>query len=125
MKLKLNYHDWQELKTELTETAFALWDDIVRILRLLLAVIVSTATYVARQIEAFCKRETKAAAIIGFIIFAILISWVMTFCSLRHTIAQTQQTADSLSYIISRYNEVHGTDEYVVIGKDTITYKIK
>lgn len=60
--------------------------------------IASLIAYAARQVNAFCRRETVAAAIIGVIIIALSAMLVATFVTERSARVLAERQRDSIAY---------------------------
>lgn len=87
--------------------------------------IVSLLCYVARQINAFFRRESVAAGIVTSIIIFLSVGWVLTFVSERHKRIEAQHRADSLAYNLGRFTQMYDTTETIVINGDTIRHGSK
>lgn len=85
--------------------------------------IVSVFCYVMRQINAFFRRETKAACIITLIIVVLAAGWIGTFVKERYQRVQAQHVADSLAYDLSKFTQMYDTAEIIVVNGDTLTFR--
>lgn len=103
-----------------------LWDAVKCFLfgfgKMLLAFVyglISLIAYAIRQIEAFCKRETIAACIVGSLFVLMASGWIYTFVSERAVAVSAQHMADSLSYDLSKYTQMY---EKRTVNIDTTDY---
>ena len=82
--------------------------------------ITSVFLAVIRQVNAFYRRETKAAIIITSIILLISFGWIGTFVKERRLYVEAQHKADSLSYSLSKLTQQFDSTELIIINGDTI-----
>lgn len=65
--------------------------------------LLSIFIFIGKQIEAFCRRETVAAFIIGIALFLIGWGWIATYTYCKAEAVTAQYIADSLYYELSKY----------------------
>lgn len=75
----------------------AFWG-ISRIITAIVIGIVSVLAYAARQVNAFCRRETIAAAIVGVLIIALSTTLIATFVTERSARVHAENQRDSIAY---------------------------
>ena len=92
----------------------------VKILYSFLMGIVSVFVYCGKQIEAFCRRETVAAVIVGVVIAMLILGWVFTFVKGRVAQKTAEHQRDSISYCLSKYMQAYDSTSVIVIDQDTI-----
>lgn len=73
-----------------------------------------------KQIEAFCKRETIAATIIGIIITFLVFGWVSTFMKLRAKVMTAEYQRDSIGYTLDKYLQAFDSTSTIIVDNDTI-----
>lgn len=84
--------------------------------------VVSFFVWIGKLIEAFCRRETVAAIVIGVIFLGMTFGWVFTFTKERHAAVTAQHKADSLAYDLSKYTQFVKPDDVLVLNGDTINH---
>ena len=82
--------------------------------------IVSVLYYVIRQVNAFFRRETIAGIVISVLLAGCLSGWMLTFVKERRLRMEAQHKADSLAYDLSKFTQMYGSTETIVINGDTI-----
>ena len=83
--------------------------------------VASLTVYCGKQIAAFFLRERVAGVIIAVLLALMTFGWLATFINGRAKTVRTQHIADSLSYELSKYEQLHdGTEKFIIDG-DTIT----
>ena len=103
-------------------TLFLMCKMVCRLLYAVIMGIVSVFVYVGKQIEAFCRRETIAAIIIGVVLCAMIVGWVFTFTKERTAYVTAQHKADSLAYSLDQFEQLYDSTATVVINGDTVRY---
>lgn len=95
---------------------------VARILFAIVFGVVSFFVWIGKLIEAFCRRETVAAIVIGVIFLGMTFGWVFTFTKERHAAVTAQHKADSLAYDLSKYTQFVKPDDVLVLNGDTINH---
>lgn len=79
--------------------------NVGRLIYSLIKGIYSLALYIILSIEGFCKREPKAAMIIGFIIVFLSVGWILSYVNGRTQLITALYERDSVSILIDRINQ--------------------
>ena len=106
MKRKWIFDSFKEWRNYLFESVKLFGVGIAKVLYSFVFGIISVCVYIGKKIEAFCKRETTAALIIGFVFCAVCVGCVYVFTQERHARVEAQHKADSLSYELGRITQI-------------------
>ena len=82
--------------------------------------ITSAFLAVIRQVNAFYRRETKAAIIITAIFLLISFGWIGTFVKERRLYVEAQHKADSLAYDLSKFTQMYGNARELKIEETVV-----
>ena len=82
--------------------------------------VASLFIHAGRQVNAFYRRETRAAALISVLLVLLCVGWVTTFVRERAAVVSAQHRADSLAYDLSRYSQMFDTTDLVIVNGDTL-----
>lgn len=96
--------------------AWGLW----RIITCIVLGLLSILWYCIRQIEAFCKREPVAAAIIAVIILSLSIGWIVTYVNRSVELRAALDQRDSISIKLDRYLQAYESGKTLIVNGDTI-----
>lgn len=92
---------------------------IWRIITCIVLGIVSILYYACKQIGAFCRRESIAAAIIGTVFFIMTVGWISTFMEGRVKV-RTEYQRDSMSIKLDKYLQAYESSATIIVDNDTI-----
>lgn len=112
-----NFHQWKVcFLSGCRKAGWGLW----RIFTCIILGIVSLFVFCGKQIEAFCRRETTAAVIIGVLIVALSFGWISTFMSGRTMLRTAEYERDSIGHKLDKYLQAFDSTSTIVIDNDTI-----
>ena len=106
------------MKEGAKSTFFGLW----QIISAIALGIVSLLAYAGRQINAFCRRETIAAAIVGSLIVILTTTLIATFVTERTARVTAEHQRDSIAYKMELYMQAYDTTQAVIVNGDTIKF---
>lgn len=122
MELKWIFDSFSEWRDYLWKACRQFIMGVLRVIYSVLMGIVSVFVWIGKLIEAFCRRETVAAIVIGFFFSLILFGWVYTFTKERSAYMTAQFKADSLSYSLGQIEQIYDSTATIVINGDTIRH---
>jgi hypothetical protein len=112
-----NWHQWKVcFLAGISKASWGIW----RIVTCIILGIVSILNYVCKQIGAFCRRESLAAAIIGFVFFVMSVGWISTFMDGRVKVRNAEYQRDSMSIKLDKYLQAYESSATIIIDNDTI-----
>ena len=122
--IKFLFNTWHQWKVCMWLGICKMSCGFMRILTCIVLGIISVFWWIVRQIEAFCKRETVAAVIIGLVFILLCVFWVFTFVNERSARVKAEHQRDSISYNLSKFTQAYddSMESYIVRG-DTIRYR--
>ena len=120
MEKKWIFETFRDWYTYLWKACRRFIKGFLMILWSLLMGIVSVLVYCGKQIEAFCRRETVAAVIVGSVIVLLILGWVFTFVNGRVAQKTAEHQRDSISYCLSKYMQAYDSTSVIVVDQDTI-----
>lgn len=102
MKIKkLRLREWQGcVKSAIVGIARNVWALFYTLALGLFSLIV----WLIVSVEDFCKREPKAALIMGIIIVFLSVGWIMCYVDCRAQLLTAQYERDSVSIVLDRLN---------------------
>ena len=112
-----NWHQWKVcFLSGIRKASWGIW----RIVTCILYGILSVLYFVFRQICAFCRRESIAAAIIGVVFFVMSVGWISTFMDGRVKVRNAEYQRDSMSIKLDKYLQAYESSATIIIDNDTI-----
>lgn len=84
--------------------------------------IVSIIVYAARQVNAFCRRETTAALIIGALLITLSAALVATFVTERTARVSAEYQRDSIAYKNTLLMQAYDAESTLVVNGDTVIH---
>lgn len=103
------------MKAGLREFSWGLWT----ITKGIVFGFLSVLRWVGRLIEAFCRRESIAAAIIATLIVVLVFGWTTTYLTTKTRLTTAEYERDSIAYTLDKYMQAYDS---VVIDGDTVKY---
>lgn len=102
MKIKrLRLKDWQGcIKSAIAGIARNVW----ALFYTLVLGLFSLIMWLIISVEDFCRREPKAALIMGIIIVFLSVGWIMSYVDGRAQLLTAQYERDSVSIVLDRLN---------------------
>lgn len=82
--------------------------------------ILSVFWWIGRLVEAFCRREPIAAAVIAVLLLILSFGWLSTYVSARTHLTTAEYQRDSIGYVLDRYMQAYDS---VVVDGDTLKYQ--
>lgn len=82
--------------------------------------ILSVFWWIGRLVEAFCRREPIAAAIIAVLLLILSFGWLSTFIQARTRLNTTEYQRDSIAYVLDKYIQCYDS---VIVDGDTIKFE--
>ncbi len=83
---------------------------------------VSLIACVIRKVNAFFRRETRAAVICTILLCFLIGGWTACFVKERHYRVQAEHRADSLAYDLSKFTQMYDSTDIIVINGDTVKW---
>jgi hypothetical protein len=122
MKGKWIFDSFAEWRGYLRRACWGLAKGLMRLVYAIVIGLVSLIVFCGKQVEAFCRRETVASLIIGFVLVLLVSGWVFTFVNGRMETRTAEHQRDSIGYKLDKMMQAYDGSAMVIVDNDTISY---
>jgi len=111
---KFLFNGWHEWKVCMAAAISHLWWGLSKIVTNTLFGIISLFLFFGKKVEAFCKRESLAAFIIGLMVALLSIGWLVTFMNYRVQNRTLEYQRDSVSIRLDRVMQTYEETDSII-----------
>ena len=95
-----------------------LWWGLSKVITNTLFGIISLFIFFGKKVEAFCRRETLAAFLIGLMVIILAIGWMATYMNFRVQNRTLEHQRDSVSIRLDRVMRTYDSQDTIVQDYD-------